>query len=126
MEDKQCLACNKVLRGRIDKKFCDDYCRNNYNNQLNSDATNLVRNINNALRKNRRVLENVLNNTKDGAKETAKISKEKLNQLGFSFTYFTNVYKSKQGNVYYFVYEFGYMALENDWFLIVHRKEEKS
>jgi hypothetical protein len=31
-EIKKCLACNKTLRGRADKKFCDDYCRSNYNN----------------------------------------------------------------------------------------------
>jgi hypothetical protein len=27
-EAKKCLACGKQLKGRIDKKFCDDYCRN--------------------------------------------------------------------------------------------------
>ena len=32
-DSKVCLACGKPLKGRIDKKFCDDYCRNNYNNQ---------------------------------------------------------------------------------------------
>jgi len=31
-ENKTCLACGKILKGRVDKKFCDDYCRNNYNN----------------------------------------------------------------------------------------------
>ena len=27
---KLCLTCNKPVKGRTDKKFCDDYCRNNY------------------------------------------------------------------------------------------------
>lgn len=55
--EKTCLACDKPLKGRLDKKFCDDYCRNNYNNRLNSDQSNYVRNVNNILRKNRRILE---------------------------------------------------------------------
>ena len=56
-ETKTCLQCGKTLRGRADKKFCDDYCRNNYNNQLKANTNNYVRNINNALGKNRRILE---------------------------------------------------------------------
>jgi predicted nucleic acid-binding Zn ribbon protein len=47
--ERLCLTCNKPLKGRTDKKFCDDYCRNNYNNQLKSNTINLVRNINNAV-----------------------------------------------------------------------------
>ena len=37
--------------GRADKKFCSDGCRNSHNNTLNKDSSNLVRNINNRLRK---------------------------------------------------------------------------
>ena len=55
-EERACLDCGAVLRGRSDKKFCDDQCRNNYNNQLNSESYNLVRNINNKLKRNRRVM----------------------------------------------------------------------
>lgn len=32
MIDKQCLFCGSELKGRSDKKFCNDFCRNNYNN----------------------------------------------------------------------------------------------
>jgi hypothetical protein len=119
--DKTCLTCNKELRGRIDKKFCDDYCRNNYNNQLNSDATNLIRNINNILRKNRRILYHLL-----VAKDTAKATRDQLIQKGFNFNYYTNIYTNKQGNVYHFVYDYGYMATSPEWLLIVHRKDERS
>ena len=54
-----CPECGDRIIGRSDKKFCSDQCRNTYNNKLNSDATNTVRNINNILRKNRRVLESL-------------------------------------------------------------------
>ncbi|HVE61772.1 MAG TPA: hypothetical protein VNA26_08130 [Chitinophagaceae bacterium] len=118
---KKCLACDKTLQGRADKKFCNDYCRNAYNNQLKSANSPVVRNINNMLLKNRRILEGVL-----GEEETAKANKEKLHQKGFNFKYITHSYTNKKGNVYFFCYEYGYLPLENDWFLVVRRKEEMS
>jgi len=50
-----CLACNEPLMGRSDKKFCDDQCRNDYNNKLNSDE-------NNFMRKNRKILKAICPN----------------------------------------------------------------
>ena len=116
---KLCLTCSKPIKGRTDKKFCDDYCRNNYNNQLKSATTNLVRNINNALGKNRRILENFL-----GKEEMIKTTKDKLLEKGFQFKYITHTYTNKKGNVYFFCYDIGYLPLENDWYLLVKRKEE--
>ena len=119
-ETKTCLNCGKPLKGRADKRFCDDYCRNSYNNQLKSASNNLVRNINNALGKNRRILEGLL---AEGG-ETAKANKEKLQRLGFQFKYITHTYVTKTGKTYLYCYDYGYLPLENDWFLIVKRKEE--
>lgn len=119
MSDKKvCLSCGEVLKGRSDKKFCSDQCRNSYNNEQNSDANNYVRNINNALRKNRRILSEAL-----GSNEKMKVAKDKLTSKGFSFSYYTNVYNTKTGNTYYFCYEYGYLPLEGDFVAIVLRKE---
>ena len=52
----KCLECGEPVIGRIDKKFCSDYCRNTFNNKVNKESKNLIRNINNRLRKNHRVL----------------------------------------------------------------------
>ena len=120
IKPKLCLNCNKPVKGRTDKKFCDDYCRNNYNNQLKSSTINLVRNINNALGKNRRILENLFTE----GEEMAKTNKSKLLQKGFQFKYITHTYTNKKGNVYFFCYDLGYLPLENDWYLLVKRKEE--
>ncbi len=114
---KICMACSKPVKGRSDKKFCDDYCRNVYNNELKSDANNYIRNINNGLRKNRRILEECL----PAGEEMAKTTKEKLLQKGFQFKYLTHTYTNKKGNVYYFCYDYGYLPLENDWYLVVKR-----
>lgn len=119
---KTCLACGKPLKGRVDKKFCDDYCRNNYNNQQKAKGahSNYVRNINNTLLKNRRILEEILPN----GEETAKANKDKLQRMGFHFKYFTHLYTTKTGKTYLYCYDYGYLPLENDWYLIVKRKEE--
>ncbi len=119
-DQKFCLACNKAVKGRTDKKFCDDYCRNRFNNQLKSESNNLVRNINNALGKNRRILESIINE----GEEMAKTSKEKLIQKGFLFKYITHTYTNKKGTNYFFCYDHGYLPLENDWYLIVRTKED--
>lgn len=115
-----CLACGKPVKGRTDKKFCDDYCRNGYNNQLKSKTTNLMRNINHALGKNRRVLENLLPKNE----ELTKVHQDKLIENGFHFKYFTHTYTNKKGNIYFFCYDLGYLPLDNDWYLIVKRREE--
>ena len=115
-----CLNCDKPVKGRTDKKFCDDYCRNNYNNQLKSNTINLVRNVNNALGKNRRILENLF----IAGEEMAKTTRDKLLQKGFQFKYITHTYTNKKGNTYFFCYDIGYLPLESDWYLLVKRKEE--
>lgn len=121
-EIKPCLACGKPLKGRIDKKFCDDYCRNTYNNHQKAKGaySRFIRNINNALLKNRKVLESVLSE----GQETAKANKEKLQLLGFHFKYMTHTYTTKTGKTYYYCYDHGYLPLDNDWYLIVRKKED--
>jgi hypothetical protein len=115
-----CLQCSKPLKGRLDKKFCDDYCRNAYNNRLNAETNNYVRNSNNALRKNRRLLASAL----PPGEELAKCPRQRLAQHGFDFRYYTHQYQNKKGQTYNFCYEYGYLPLEGDWLLVVHRSEK--
>lgn len=113
---RTCPECGDVIIGREDKKFCSDACRNAFNNKINKDSNNYMRNINNRLRKNYRILASL--NTEGKTKTT----KSKLISKGFDFDYFTNLLHTKTGNTYYFVYEQGYMPLENDYYILV-RKE---
>lgn len=112
---KACPECGEKIVGRTDKKFCSDYCRNAYNNKMNKDSTNLVRNVNNLLRKNYRILQE-LNPT-----DKTKTTKSKLLAKGFSFEYFTSIYTTKSGTVYYFIYDQGYLPLESDYYALVKR-----
>ena len=35
--EKNCLECGTRIIGRADKKFCNDSCRNSYNNKFNKE-----------------------------------------------------------------------------------------
>ncbi len=115
--EKSCLECHAPVRGRVDKKFCSDACRNSYNNRVNSDSSSLMRSINNTLRKNQRILTD-LNPT-----GKTRIHRETLARKGFNFTYFTNIYQTKSGNTYYFCYDQGYIEADADHYTLVKRKE---
>lgn len=117
-QSKTCNYCEKVIRGRADKKFCDDYCRNSYNNQMKSASTNHVRNIQNYLKKNRNILENIL----DDGVETVKIPKDKLYGQGYQFKYHTHTYHNKNGNTYYYCFDYGILELGNEWLLVVRNR----
>ncbi len=111
---KHCLYCDKPLKGRIDKKFCNEFCRNTYNNLQKSVLTNYQRNVIHQLRKNRLVLENVL---KDQL--IVNIQRQQLLSLGFHFAYRTHHYTNKLGKTYMYCFEYGYMSLDEENFLIV-------
>ncbi len=114
---KNCLECNEKIVGREDKKFCSDGCRNAYNNKINKDSTNFMRNVNNKLRKNYRILSE-LNATEDGKSKTTRT---KLMSKGFDFEFFTSIYNTKTGNTYFFLYDQGYRVLEDEYYLLVKK-----
>lgn len=76
-----------------------------------------MRNINNILRKNRRIL------SECNPEGKVKLHKDRLLEKGFNFNYFTNLYKTSTGNLYYFCYDQGYLPLDNDFFMLVVRQE---
>jgi len=115
METKICLECGESIKGRSDKKFCCDYCRNAYNNKVNKESKNLIRNTNNRLRKNYKILSEL------NSKGKTKITRGKLLDRYFDFQLFTSIYTTKTGNVYYYVYDQGYLKLENEYYLLIKR-----
>ena len=113
--NKTCPECGEKIIGRADKKFCSDACRNAHNNALNKDSKNVIRNTNNRQRKNHRILE-ALN-----TKEKTKVTKTTFNTQDFLFEFFTGTYTTKAGSLYFYVYDQAYLALDNDFYLLVKR-----
>ena len=116
MGKKKCLESEELLQGRVEKKFCSDYCRNSYNNRANKDSKNLIRNTNNRLRKNYKILSELNSSGK------TKVWRTKLYDNGFDFQFFTSIYTTKTGNTYFYVYNEGYLPLENDLFLLIKKE----
>lgn len=102
-----CLQCKDRLRGRIDKKFCSDLCRSKYHNRHQRERARYMRQVNQILRANHRIL-TLLN-----PEGKTRLPRSQLVAHGFHFGYFTNEYVTRQGKVYRFCYEQGYLELED-------------
>jgi predicted nucleic acid-binding Zn ribbon protein len=118
---RNCRYCGSTLRGRQDKKFCDDACRNTYNNQQQGQQSNLMRAIHRILRKNRAIL---LSKLPVGS-HRVKVSKDCLAREGFDFRYITHSYFLPLGKEHRFCYEIGYTAIEGDRFSLIREKLKK-
>lgn len=119
MEERLCLECELPIRGRTDKRFCDDACRNIYNNRRNGQQNSMTRNINAILRKNRKLLQ-----TKLGNEKILKLPKDLLVNEGFNFKFHTHVLQTNKGHAYKFVYEYGFLVLENNLILLVKNNDK--
>jgi hypothetical protein len=122
MTAKNCQACDRPIKGRTDKKFCDDSCRNNYNNRMNSYSSPLVRTINNILRRNRRILEYLLDPLE---KKVLVIERQKLVDRGFHFEYMTEHYHPDKKEHYNYCYEYGYRSIDQEKVLVVKDTRKK-
>ncbi len=68
------------------------------------------------MRKNYRILDSFP--LKEGKTRTTR---NRLIDKGFDFDFFTRLYTTKKGTTYYFVYDLGYLPLDNDYYMIVKR-----
>jgi hypothetical protein len=96
-----CQNCGRRISGRNDKKFCDDQCRNNYNNVKY--FTEEFKMINRILRHNRIVLKTVL-----GEDSVVEVNKKVLLDYKFDFNYHTHILVNTNEEHIFCIYEFGY------------------
>ena len=113
-EEIKCLQCNKKIVGRSDKKFCDSYCRNSYNNRIVKKKEKMILGINSVLRKNRTILKSI------NPEGKTTVRAEYLKIAGFDFRYFTHIYASGSGNIYRFCYDYGYLIVDDDKILVIN------
>lgn len=110
--ERLCLDCHHPIKGRTDKKFCDDYCRNHYNNNLNLADGQLINRINQILRKNRNILKTAIQ------QGIHTISCETLLMNGFNFHFHTHFIRDDFGKTSFYCYEFGYQKLSDEIILL--------
>lgn len=81
----------------------------------------MVKQVNRVLWQNRAVMNRLIPEVK--GKTT--VSRSKMIQEGFDFTYHTHTYTTRNGHTYIFCYEFGYLPLENEIVMLVKREEKQ-
>ncbi|MCB0395460.1 MAG: hypothetical protein KDD36_02325 [Flavobacteriales bacterium] len=84
---RNCQQCHLPITGRSDKRFCDDACRNGYNNKRYATNRAEIRQVNRILARNRQILSSIL---EEGM---ALITREFLSRSGFSFDHCTGIYE---------------------------------
>lgn len=103
---RRCLDCRKALEGRVDKLYCDDQCRSAYHYRRNKEKKmSIFARIDRQLKINRRLLRHFNQSGK------STIRAKKLTDAGFNPAYFTHYWKNRQGQVYLFCYDVGFLAL---------------
>lgn len=110
---EHCQDCGIKLKGRTDKRFCNDYCRGHYHNVLNKDRHELLKKINNILRKNAGILRKL---NMHGVHE---VTRSILISSGFNFTFFTHqLYIAGTDEIYNCCYSYGYYAVTEDKYVL--------
>jgi hypothetical protein len=109
-----CLTCGKPLRGRSDKKFCNEGCKNEHNNRLQHEERESIKAIDRILKRNRRILLLSL-----GDHRTRIVTTPQLLNAGFRFDYHTHQFANHQSDFYVFCYDYGHLALEDGRCMIV-------
>jgi hypothetical protein len=104
MKQKTCLACGRELKGRSDKRFCDLHCKSSYHYRRSlEEAPRFYDKVDNQLKTNRRILKQF----NKAGKATVRTSI--IKQEGFDPNFFTHYWKNNKGDVYLFVYEYGFL-----------------
>jgi hypothetical protein len=109
-----CLDCGKELPGRIGQKFCTVYCKSAYHyKKSKSKESRRYDKVLTQLKLNRRILKMY------NLSGQSQIKEELLLKEGFDFDYYTNTWTAKNGNLYYFCFEYGFRDLEDGKYMLI-------
>jgi hypothetical protein len=106
MSTKTCLTCQEPLRGRSDKKFCDDACRSMHHQQKSQEELGQLRQINALLKRNRQILARFWEELRSKP-QSESLSRFALIQQGFVFDFHTHRSRDQQGREIHYCYDMG-------------------
>jgi len=108
INSKICPVCGILIKGRSDKIFCSRKCKSieQYENREKTEFFYLK--VDRQLRINRKLLKKY---NKSGY---TTIRKQELTEEGFDPKFFTHYWKNKKGEIYLFVYEYGFLSISNN------------
>ena len=113
-----CLNCGKLItKGRANKKFCNSYCKDEFNNAAKIAEGKEISMINTILKQNRRGLKKLF----DPDKPDKKFSREILVREGFEFGFLTHIAVTKgKANEIIFCFDYGYREIEPNTYQLYH------
>ena len=117
-ESPDCKKYFKKTSGRKGKRFCNDGCRNAYNNAKKKKKSGQVEMINDILEKNHSILQELIGN-----QSYKYVAERILRDKGFNSRYFTHPFESAQKILFSVCYDIAYRKEENGTFKIL--KEDK-
>jgi hypothetical protein len=121
---QECLYCQKQIIGRTDKKYCNLHCKSAYQYQKAKEQPERFYNkVDNQLKLNRKILKQYNKGGKVTVRETVLLEK------GFDPNFFTHYWKNQKGEVYLFVYEYGFLKIkegQNNKYVLVLWQEYMS
>jgi hypothetical protein len=108
--NRYCKQCGKIInpdKGRADRLYCDELCKNRFHNQVKMMENGELQRIDLILKKNHRILKKMFLK-----KQHDEIANEKLLKEGFDFDYHTHHVISKiKKNEFIFCFDYGYCTL---------------
>jgi len=115
--DPACEECGTAIKGRVDKRFCDDACRASFNNRrrqlVSADDPDFVREIPKIILSNYRILKRL------NPGKTVTVQRKEMERLGFNFRFNTSFYKTAEGDIYSFCFDQGYLPIKGERALLV-------
>lgn len=103
MSKKNCPICNAVVTGRTDKIFCSIKCKSIDQYEQRQQKEAFYFKVDRQLRTNRKILR------KHNKAGFTTLRASTLVSEGFNPKFFTHYWKNKKGEVYLFVYEYGFL-----------------
>ncbi len=100
---RTCPVCGIVVKGRSDKIFCSPKCRSIDQYEQRQETETFYIRVDRQLKINRKLLK------KYNRSGITTIRKSELIMEGFDPQFFTHYWKNQKGDVYLFVYEYGFL-----------------
>ncbi|MCB9227973.1 MAG: hypothetical protein R2836_07995 [Chitinophagales bacterium] len=114
----KCKICKKEIKGRSDKLFCSNACKNYYHTNLRKVTKGVAFEIDKILHRNRSILLEIIGKHKTQIKTQRMV----LDKKKFSYKYHTHINVNSQGKTFYWLYDLAWMAFSNDEILIVKKR----
>ncbi len=102
-DEKTCPICDIIIKGRTDKIFCSTKCKSIDQYEKRQENEQFFLKVDRQLKINRKILKRYNKSGFTTLRNTVLLKE------GFDPNFFTHYWKTKKGEVYLFVYEYGFL-----------------